>query len=125
MKKEKMEKVVSDLEKMNKDRRRAEEEYLESQQAKLEMVRIQREGISNVTELLKYIEDVIESVKHSEDLARLNNNPIVYSEAIGIKREFEKLGNLVVMDGSAMEVVDENEGERQHRANNEGEEGYQ
>lgn len=120
-----MEKVVSDLEKMNKDRRRAEEEYLESQQAKLEMVRIQREGISNVTELLKYIEDVIESVKHSEDLARLNNNPIVYSEAIGIKREFEKLGNLVVMDGSAMEVVDENEGERQHRANNEGEEGYQ
>ena len=115
-------KVASDLEKMGKDRRRAEEEYLESQQAKLEMARIQREGISNVEELSRYITDVIESVKHSEDLARLNNNPIVYSEAIGIRREMEKLLDLVLMDGTTMGQIDGTE--EAHRAKNPGEEGY-
>ena len=117
-----MEKVVSDLEKMGKDRRKAEEEYLESQERMLEVQRIRREGISDVEDLITYSFDVIESVKHSEDLARMQNNAIVYSEAVGIRREFEKLLELILKDGSAMENIEGTE--ENHRANNDGEEGY-
>lgn len=117
--------MESDLDKMNKDRRKAEEAYLESQQIMLEIRRIQRDGITNPEELILYVSDVIESVKHSEDLARQHDNHIVYSEAVGIRREMEKLLALILKDGSAaksMEVVDGTE--EAHRENNKGEEGY-
>lgn len=116
-------KVASDLEKMGKDRRRAEEEYLEAKEQKLEIQRIQREGITNVEDLVAYVGRVIEEVKHSETVARLSNNPIVYSEAIGIRREMEKLLDLVLMDGTAMGQIDGTE--EAHRQKNNGEEGYQ
>lgn len=115
-------KLETDLEKMNKDRRKAEEEYLDSQQQMLEVRRIQRDGISNVEELILYVTNVIESVKHSEDLARQHDNHIVYSEAVGIRREMEKFLNLVFKDGTAVESIDGTE--EAHRANNEGKEGY-
>ena len=115
-------KVASDLEKMGKDRRKAEEEYLASQQLKTEVMRIQRDGIGNVEDLVTYVGRVIEEVKHSETVARLSNNPIVYSEAIGIRREMEKLLVLVLKDGTAMEHTDGTE--EAHREKNDGEEGY-
>lgn len=114
--------LVSDLEKMKKDRRKAEEEYLDSQQRMLEVRRIQRDGINNVDELILYVMDVIESVEHSEDLAREHDNHIVYSEAVGIRREMGKFLNLVLKDGTALESMDGTE--ENHRVNNEGEEGY-
>lgn len=117
-----MEKVNSDLEKMNKDRRKAEEAYLESRDMVLEIERIKRDGISNVEELTVYIADVVKSVKHSEDLARMSNNAIVYSEAIGIRREMEKLLNLIFLDGTALENLDGTE--EAHRAENDGDEAY-
>ena len=111
-------KEETDTEKMAEDRRKADEEY--DQQMVYEIRRIQRDGISNVDELLLYIANVIESVKHSEDLARVGNNPIVYSEAVGIRREFEKLGVLVLKDGTAnMDGTEE-----KHREENDGEESY-
>ena len=115
-------KVESDLEKMGKDRRKAEEAYIEEMNNKLEVQRIQREGISSVEDLITYTARVIEEVKHAETVARVGNNPIMYSEAIGIRREFEKLLNLVLMDGTAMEQVDGTE--EKHRAENDGQEGY-
>lgn len=115
-------KVDSDLEKMNKDRRKAEEEYLDSQTQMLEIRRIQRVGINNIEELVLYVDDVIGSVKHSEDLARQHDNHIVYSEAVGIRREMSKLLDLIFKGGTAAEVTDGTE--EAHRAKNEGEEGY-
>ena len=115
--------MASDLEKMGKDHRKAEEDYLENQQRMFEVRRIQRDGINSVEELLLYVTDVIASVKHSEDLARQNDNGIVYSEAIGIRREMEKLLNLVLMDGTALKSIDGTE--EAHRANNKGDEAYQ
>jgi hypothetical protein len=115
-------KVDSDLEKMNKDRRRAEEEYLDAQTQMLEIRRIQRDGINNVEELVLYVGDVIQSVQHAEDVARQHNNHIVYSEAIGIRREMSKLFDLILKDGTAAEQIDGTE--EAHRVNNEGEEGY-
>jgi hypothetical protein len=120
-----MKKVVSDMEKMNKDRRRAEEEYLESQQQKLEVLRIKEDGIGNVDDLLTYIVEVIEDVKKSEDIARMANNGIIYSEAIGIRREFAKLLELVTKDGTAIPMEEVDGTEEKFRAENSGEEAYQ
>ena len=117
--------VESDLEKMNKDRRKAEEEYLDSQQQMLEIRRIMRDGISDVDELILYVADVIKSVMHSEDLARASNNSIVYSEAVGIRREFTKLLDLILKDGTAMPMEEVEGTEEKHRAENDGEESYQ
>ena len=116
--------VESDLEKMNKDRRKAEEEYLVSQQRMLEIRRIMRDGITNVDELILYVADVITGVTHSEDLARASNNSIVYSEAVGIRREFTKLLELVLKDGTAIPMKDVDGTEEKHRAKNDGEEAY-
>lgn len=115
-------KIDSDLEKMNKDRRKAEEEYLDSQQAMLEVRRIQRDGISNVEELILYVSDVLGGVTHAEDMARAQNNSIMYSEAVGIRREMGKLLDLVLKDGTAMEEVDGSE--EKHRLENDGSEAY-
>ena len=115
-------KKETDLEKLNKDRRRAEEEYLASQQAMLEIRRIQRDGINNVEDLVLYVNDVIGSVIHAEDLARASNNNIIYSEAVGIRREMGKLLDLIFKDGMAMESIDGTE--EKHRETNKGEEGY-
>lgn len=120
-----LKKVESDLEKMNKDRRKAEEEYIDSQAQMLEVRRIMKDGITNVDELILYTADVILSVTHSEDLARANNNSIVYSEAVGIRREFTKLLELILKDGTAIPMEDVDGSEEAHRANNTGEEAYQ
>ena len=111
---------------MNKDRRRAEEEYLDHQQFKLEIARIQREGIVEWDDLINYIGSVIEDVKHSEDIARLGNNPIAYSESIGIRREFMKLLQLLALAESRAEEqpVEADGTEEAHRAKNGGEESY-
>lgn len=118
--------ITSDLEKMNKDRRKAEQEYLENQQTKIEVRRIMRDGIVCVEELLLYVDAAIRDAKHFEDLARASNNNIMYSEAVGIKREFEKLLNLVLMDGSAAKQMMENiDGtEEKFRKENDGSEAY-
>ena len=98
---------------------------MNNEEQAIEVEKIQQEGISNVDELLTYLVSVIENAKYSEDMARINNNPIIYSEVIGIKREFQKLLKLLIKDGTTIEMADENEGERQHRENNDGQEGYQ
>lgn len=115
-------KNLTDLERMDADRRKAEEAYLESQQNMLNVKRIMREGISDVEDLLAYLVACIEDAKHMEDIARERNNNILYSETIGIRREFVKLLELVLMDGTALEDVEGTE--EHHRAENEGEEGY-
>ena len=121
-----MSKVTSDLEKMGKDRRKAEEEYLEHRDYMLEVKRIENEGISDVNELLTYLVAVIEGVEHSEDLARAANNAIVYSEAIGIKREMQKIVKLVMKSGTVTEQGESEGGtEESHRAENDGQEAYQ
>ena len=116
-------KKLSDLEKINAERRKAEEAYLESQQDMLNIHRIMREGISGVEDLLQYLVACIEDAKHMEDLARERNNTILYSETIAIRREFTKLLDLVMMDGSAEAVIDGTE--EAHREKNTGEEAYQ
>lgn len=115
-------KVDTDLEKMGKDRRKAEEAYLEGQTRMLNVRKIQREGINNVEDLVLYVSDVIESVKHSEDLAREHDNHIVYSEAVGIRREMGKLLVLIFRDGTAKEAMDGTE--EKHREENDGGEAY-
>ena len=124
--KQNMSKVTSDLEKMGKDRRKAEEEYLEHRDYVLEVKRIENEGISDANELLTYLVAVIEGVEHSEDLARAANNAIVYSEAIGIKREMQKIVKLVMKSGTVTEQGESEGGtEESHRAENDGQEAYQ
>lgn len=116
-------KVLSDLEKMNKDRARAEREFKEQKEEITEIFRIMREGITGVEELLIYLAGCIKDAKHMEDVARASNNNIMYSEAVAIRREFSKLIELVLKDGSAEESLEDGT-EEAHRANNEGEEGY-
>ena len=114
--------VLSDLEKMDKDRAKAEAEYMEQKEEVLDIHRMLKEGIANDDELLRYLIFCINDCKQMEDLARKDNNNIVYSETIGIRREFSKLLELLLMpDG---EEVSENEGEAIHRANNDGMEGF-
>ena len=116
-------KVVSDLEKMNKDRARAEQEYMEQKEELTEVFRIMREGISDAEELLTYLSACIKDARHMEDVARASNNNILYSEAIAIRREMTKLLELLLMNGTAEQSVEDGT-EEAHRANNEGEEGY-
>ena len=115
-------KNLTDLEKINAERRKAEAEYLDAQQDMLNVRRIMREGIGNVEDLLSYLVACIEDAKHMEDLARERNNTILYSETIAIRREFTKLVDLVLMDGSAEEVIDGTE--EKHREENDGNESY-
>jgi hypothetical protein len=122
---ERKEKHLSDLEKMTAERKKAEAEYLESQQNMLNVRRILREGIANVEDLIQYLVACIEDAKHMEDLARERNNAILYSETVGIRREFVKLLKLVLMDGTASPPEEVDGTEEAHRAKNEGEESYQ
>jgi hypothetical protein len=118
-------KVLSDLEKMNKDRTRAEQEYMEQKEELTEVFRMMREGIKDGDELLTYLIACIKDAKHVEDVARKSNNTIMYSEAVGIKREFSKLLKLLVMNNEEEENPEEVDGtEEKHRAENNGEEGY-
>ena len=114
-----MSKTSSDLEKMKKDRRRAEEEYLNSMNRRLEVERITREGIKTQEELILYLQEGIENVKMSEDAARLSNNSIVYSESIAIKREFRKLLSLIMFPEVEAETAEE-----VHRQSTDGGEAY-
>lgn len=121
--KRKMEKKnQSDLEKMEAERAKADAEYIESRDALLNFHRMMREGVNGVDDLVTYLAFVIQDAKHMEDIGRMQNNPILYSEAIAIHREFEKLLNLVMFDGTAEQVMDGTE--EAHRENNKGEEGY-
>ena len=118
-------KVLSDLEKMNKDRAAAEAEYAEQKEELTEVFRIMREGIQNDKELVTYLVACIGDAKHMEDIARQSNNNILYSEAIGIRREFVKLLKLMFKGGEKEEDFTDVDGtEEAHRAKNEGEEGY-
>ena len=114
-----MSKTSSDLEKMKADRRRAEEEYLNSMNRRLEVERISKEGIKTQDELILYLQEGIENVKLSEDAARLSNNNIVYSESIAIKREFRKLLSLIMLPEVQAETAEE-----VHRQSTDGGEGY-
>lgn len=113
------------LDRMNEERTRAEKEYINNLNAQMEVKRIMREGITTGEELSSYVELAIREASHMEDVARKTNNAIVYSEAIGIKREFEKLLNLVRLGAMNMSEADAIDGtEENHRANNKGDEGY-
>ena len=114
-----MSKISSDLEKMKKDRRRAEEEYLNTMNRRIEVERITREGIKTQDELILYLQQGIEDVKMSEDAARLSNNNIVYCESIAIKREFRKLLSLIMLP-----EVQEETAEEIHRQSTDGGEAY-
>jgi hypothetical protein len=115
-------KVLSDLEKMNKDRAKAEAEYAEQKEELAEVFRIMREGIKTDEELVTYIVACINDAKHAEDLARQANNNIMYSEAVGIRREFTKLLKLLMAEEEEGEPEDGTE--ESHRINNEGDESY-
>ena len=116
-------KVLSDLEKMNKDRAKAEAEYMEQREEVLNIHRILKEGIADGSELYEYLVFCVNDCKHMEDIARKENNSIVYSEAIGILREFTKLLKLLTMV-EPVEEGDEDGTEEAHRVNNDGSEGY-
>lgn len=119
-------KVLSDLEKMNKSREEQAKAYMEKKEQMLEVYRITREGISNVEELVTYLVACIEDAEHMEDISRKENNNIMYSETIAIRREFTKLLKLMLMDGTADQKIEDIDGtEEAHRANSEGEEAYQ
>ena len=118
-------KVLSDLEKMNKDRAKAEKEYMEQREEMLDIHRMFEEGIADGDELLRYLAFCINDCKQMEDIARKDNNNIIYSEAIGIRREFTKLLKLLLIPDDVMEVEEGEDGtEEAHRANNDGGEGY-
>jgi len=95
----------------------------------LDIHRMLKEGIQSVEELFKYLVFCIDDCKHMEDRARDTNNNIIYSEAIGIRREFTKLLKLLLIPGDEEEEEEEEGGEEDgteegHRANNDGSEGY-
>jgi len=116
-------KILSDLEKMNKDRAKAEAEYMEQKEEMLDIHRMLKEGIADGDELLRYLVFCVNDCKHMEDIARKDNNSIVYSEAIGIRREFTKLLKLLLIPKD--EEESEVDGtEEAHRENNDGSEGY-
>ncbi|MCK4307580.1 hypothetical protein KAW50_05070 [candidate division WOR-3 bacterium] len=116
-------KVLSDLEKMNKDRAIAEAEYAAQKEEVTEVFRIMREGIQNDEELVTYLVACINDAKHVEDVARQSNNTIMYSEAVGIRREFVKLLKLMMIEED--EKPEDIDGtEEKHRLENDGEEGY-
>ena len=116
---------LTDLEKITAERKKAEAEYLESQQSMLNVKRIMREGINDFEELVQYLVAAIQDAKHMEDLARASNNNIMYSETVGIRREFSKLLKLLLMVEKEEEDLEEVDGsEEHHRANNDGDEGY-
>ena len=118
-------KVLSDLEKMNKDRAKAEAEYMEQREEVLDIHRMLKEGIANGDELLRYLVFCIQDCKHMEDKARVDNNNIVYSEAIGIRREFTKLIKLLMLPDGGEDRELEDGTEEKHRAKNDGGEAYQ
>ena len=118
-------KVLSDLEKMNKDRAKAEAEYTAQKEELTEVFRIMREGIKNDEELVTYLVACIGDAKHMEDIARQGNNTIMYSETVAIKREFTKLLKLLLKGGEEMEDLTDVDGtEEKHREVNDGSEGY-
>ena len=117
-------KVLSDLEKMNKDRAKAEAEYMEQREEVLNIHRILKEGIADGSELYEYLVFCVNDCKHMEDIARKENNSIVYSEAIGIRREFTKLLKLLTM-AEKVEECEEDGTEEAHRAKNDGSEAYE
>ena len=121
------EKVLSDLEKMNKNREQAAREYLEGKKETLEVFRIIREGITSFEELVDYVVFAIKDAEHGEDQARMANNNIMYSEMIAVRREFNKLMELLAKGGEKVEaeqVEEENAGEAAHREGNDGLEAY-
>jgi hypothetical protein len=116
-------KVLTDLERMDKDRAKAEAEYAEQKEELTEVFRIMREGIKTPEELFTYLVACINDAKHAEDLARQSNNTIMYSETVAIRREFVKLLKLLTVEEEEnLEDVDGTE--EAHRANNKGEEAY-
>lgn len=118
------ERNLSDLEKMNAERKKAEAEYAEQREQMLDVKKIMREGVQDFDDLVKYLVAAIQDCKHMEDLGRMGNNNIMYSEAVGIRRELTKLLKLVLLEPEE-EVENVDGTEEKHRANNDGNEGYQ
>ena len=116
-------KVLSDLDRMNKDRARAEQEYMKQREDVLNIHRMLKEGIVDGGELFEYLVFCVNDCKHMEDKAREGNNSIIYSEAIGIRREFTKLLKLLSM-AKPVEESKESGTEAAHRVNNTGDEAY-
>jgi len=114
-----MSKASSDLEKMKKDRRRAEEEYLNTMNRRIEVERITREGIKTQGELILYLRERVDGAKITEDAAKLSNNLILYSEANAIQREFRFLLSLIMLPEVEAETQEE-----AHRQNTDGGEAY-
>jgi hypothetical protein len=117
-------KVLSDLEKMNKDREKAAKEFLAKKEELTEVYRIMQEGIQSVEELVTYLVACINDAKHMEDIARQGNNTIMYSEAVGIRREFQKLLKLLMKGDEEEEENPEDGTEESHRLENDGSEAY-
>ena len=108
---------------MNKDRAKAEAEYAEQKDNVLEVHRIINEGIQSVEELVTYLVACIDDAKHMEDLARSKNNTIMYSETVGIRREFTKLLKLLLINEDLEEELEDGT-EEKHRLDNDGGEAY-
>jgi hypothetical protein len=110
---------------MDKDRAKAEAEYAEQKEELTEVYRIMREGIKSFEELITYLAACIEDAKHMENLARERNNTILYSETVGIRREFIKLVKLLVKAGEEEENLENVDGtEENFREENDGNESY-
>jgi hypothetical protein len=117
-------KVLSDLEKMNKSREEQAKAFMEQKEETLEVFRITQEGINGTEELLTYLVACVKDAAHMEDIARSNNNSIMYSEAVAVRREFSKLLKLLFMN-TEEENFEETDGtEENFRKENEGKEGY-
>ena len=103
-------KILSDLEKMSLERKRAWEEYEKSYVKRREIDRLMDEGIKNFDELVFYIRETLKASDEINVNARNVNNEILYIESVAVKREFKILLNLILM-GEEEEEPERNEEE--------------
>jgi len=102
-------KVLTDLEKMNMERKRAWEEYEESYVKQRELDRLMDEGIKTFDELVFYIRETLKATDNLNVTARNMNNQILYIESVAVRREFKILLNLI-LEGEEEEEEKKEEG---------------
>jgi len=102
-------KVLSDLEKMNMERKRAWDEYEKSYVKQRELDRLMDEGIKNFDELVFYIRETLKATDNLNVTARNMNNNILYIESVAVRREFKILLNLI-LEGEEEEEEKKEEG---------------
>ncbi|RLF97017.1 hypothetical protein DRN58_09260 [Thermococci archaeon] len=96
--KKKMEKrILSDLEKMNVERKRAWKEYEKNYVKQRELDRLMDEGIKNFDELVFYIRETIKAANNLNLAARNSDNKLLYVESTAVRREFKILLNLILV----------------------------